>query len=432
MYSFPSLVSNKVSFLRNRSLLLSFLFLTACSSTHPLVSTPNIYSNGNFPVDEIPIAQQTTTPYILYATDRLAESDKNGNLIYQSKRSSSLVVGDISVTYGDDISWETLIEASGTQKRDLKINLEISSTKELIRFPATPMPFVVKNGEINLVEPGRSELELSKTKFNELLNNRLNKANSREIILFIHGYNNNFTDAGLALADIWHFTGRFGVPIIYTWPAASGGLFGYFKDREAGEFTIFHLKEFIRLVSAHAEVENIHIIAHSRGTDIATSALRELLIESRAAGISPRQKYKIANLFLAAPDMDFGVVSQRLIAEKIGPAFGQITVYMNKEDGALGLAQRLMSGLRFGRAQSSNLSGDEREIFSRIKNVNFVNVEGVSGFMGHSYFRSHPGVLSDIAMAIKEKIPPGNSKRPLTQLNDNFWTLPKDYLLQIK
>ena len=432
MFSFPLTISIKRVIFRNHSLLLFFLFLNACGSTHPLVSTPNIYSNNNFPVDEIPISQQTTTPNILYVTDRLAEKDKKGNLIYQSKRSSSMVVGEISVAYGEDISWEDLIEASNTQKRGTKINLEISETNELVRFPATPMPFELNNGEIKLVEPGKSELELSKRKFNKLLSNRLVKANSREVILFIHGYNNNFTDAGLSLADIWHFTGRFGVPIIYSWPAASGGLFGYFKDREAGEFTIFHLKEFIRLVSEHNDVENIHVIAHSRGTDITTSALRELLIESRAAGISPREKYKITNLFLAAPDMDFGVVSQRLIAEKIGPAFGQITVYMNKDDGALGLAQRLMSGLRFGRAQSDNLSDDEREIFAKITNVNFVNVEGASGVIGHNYFRAHPGVLSDIVATIKEKVPPGNNKRPLTQLNDNFWSLPEDYLLQNK
>jgi len=429
MFSFPSLISNKRMVFRKHSLLLFFLFLNACSSNHPLVSTPNIYSNNNFPVDEIPISQQTITPKILYVTDRLAEKDKKGKLIYKSKRSSSMVVGEISVKYGEGTSWDALVDASSTQKRVDKINLEIAETKELVKFPATPMPFELEKGEIKLIEPGKSELELSKRKFNELLSKRLAEANSQEIILFIHGYNNSFTDAGLSLADIWHFTGRFGVPITYTWPAASGGLFGYFKDREAGEFTIFHLKEFIRLLSEHNEVENIHIVSHSRGTDITTSALRELLIESRAAGISPREKYKITNLFLAAPDMDFGVVSQRLIAEKIGPAFGQITVYMNKDDGALGLAQRLMSGLRFGRAQSDNLSDDEREIFARIKNVNFVNVEGVSGLIGHSYFRAHPGVLSDIVAAIKEKVPPGNSKRPLAQINGNFWTLPKDYLL---
>lgn len=415
---------------KNHSLLLLFLFLTACSSTHPLVPTPNIYSSGNFPIEDIPSALQTTTPNILYVTDRLTEHDKQGNIVYKAKRSRAMIVGNISVSFGNKLSWQELAEASGSDKRKNKVNLEITKTEELIKFPETPMPFQVQNGDIVLTEPGLSNLRSAEDNFNDVLSKRLAQANKKEIILFIHGYNNNFTEASLALADIWHFTGRHGVPIVYTWPAASGGLFGYFKDREAGEFTIFHLKELIRMISEHNEVENIHIIAHSRGTDIITTALRELIIESRAAGISPREKYKIENLILAAPDMDFGVVSQRLIAEKIGPAFGQISVYMNKDDGALGISQKLMSGLRFGRAQSDNLTDDEREIFARVKNVNFINVEGVRGFFGHSYFRSHPGVLSDIAVVIKEKTPPGNSKRPLSQINDNFWALPEDYLLQ--
>lgn len=430
MLQLSSLISNNILMFKNYFTLLFFILLTACSSNHPLVPTPNIYSSGNFPTDNIPGELQTTTPDILYVTDRLTEYDKQGNIEYNAKRSRAMIVGNISVSYGDELSWQELIKASETDQRKNKINLEITKIEELIKFPDIPMPFHLQKGNIVLMEPGLSNLRAAESKFNDVLSKKLEEVKSKEIILFVHGYNNNFTDASLALADIWHFTGRHGVPIVYTWPAASGGLFGYFKDREAGEFTIFHLKEFIRMISKHNGVENIHIIAHSRGTDITTTALRELIIESRAAGISPREKYKIANLILAAPDMDFGVVSQRLIAEQIGPAFGQISVYMNKNDGALGISQKLMSGLRFGRAQSGSLSDDEREIFSRVKNVNFINVEGVRGFLGHSYFRSHPGVLSDISVAITQKIAPGSSKRPLKQLNDNFWVLPTDYLLQ--
>ena len=99
-------------------------------------------------------------------------------------------------------------------------------------------------------------------------------------------------------------------------------MFGYFADRESGEFTIFHLKEFVRLIASSPEVERIHILAHSRGTDVTTTALRELVIEARAAGKNPRESLRIANLVLAAPDIDFDVVRQRLMAEKFGPAIG--------------------------------------------------------------------------------------------------------------
>ncbi len=47
--------------------------------------------------------------------------------------------------------------------------------------------------------------------------------------------------AASAHAEIWHFLGRRGVPILYSWPAAHGGLLGYFVDRESCEFTIYPL-----------------------------------------------------------------------------------------------------------------------------------------------------------------------------------------------
>jgi esterase/lipase superfamily enzyme len=250
---------------------------------------------------------------------------------------------------------------------------------------------------------------------------------TREVLLFVHGFNNNFDDAALAMADLWHFVGRAPIPIFYTWPAASGGMFGYFKDRESGEFSIFHLKETLRILASMEKLEGIHIVAHSRGTDLITTALRELVIEARAGGNSPLSVLKIKNLILAAPDLDFGVVRQRLFAEKFGPAIGQITVYMNSGDEALSISQYLSSGLRFGKLGESDLFETDKQIFEQVKNVNFITVEGVRGVFGHNYYRTHPGVLSDIAIIVQKAANPGDTARPLQHDRYNFWTLQKDY-----
>ncbi len=416
--------------LRIPFLLLLVFWVSACSTSHPLVPTPNIYTGeGAYPAEEIPHDLRTTSLDFLYVTDRMAEQDDKGNLLYKAKRSEAMAVGEISVDYGKDISWTELMDASQSQKRKKKILLEISRTTELVKFPSTPLRFGMMDGKIVVLEPDATEYADAETEFQTLLKDRLEGASRKDVVLFVHGFNNRFDEAGLALADIWHFSGRIGVPIFYTWPAASGGFFGYFKDRESGEFTIFHLKELLRMLSRAEGLENIHIIAHSRGTDIVTTALRELVIEARAAGMSPRKKYKIKNLFLAAPDMDFSVVGQRLIAEKFGPAIGQITVYMNGGDSALSFSQFLMSGLRFGRLNSDALTTQEREIFTRVKNVSFINVKGVSSFFGHDYYRTHAGVLSDIAVTIRQNTQPGTESRPLILDRGNFWILPKDYLL---
>ena len=59
--------------------------------------------------------------------------------------------------------------------------------------------------------------------------------------------------------------------------------------------------------------------------------MRELLIEHRRTE-DLKKYFKIANLILAAPDLDYGVVRQRLLAEQFGTAFGQITVYTTSGD----------------------------------------------------------------------------------------------------
>ena len=86
---------------------------------------------------------------------------------------------------------------------------------------------------------------------------------------------NTFEGAIFALAEIWHFLGREGLPIIYAWPVGLFELFGYTHDRESSKFTVNYLKQIISWLSEQPEIENIHLIAHSRGTDVAVSAIRE-------------------------------------------------------------------------------------------------------------------------------------------------------------
>jgi esterase/lipase superfamily enzyme len=411
-------------------LLLLLLSISACGSLHPLVASPNLYIEGDgYTLGNASPTLKTTTPDIFYVTDRKPLISADGGMGYGSGRSASMAFGAATVRFGEDLSWTELRNASGATKRKPEIVLTLGNVAEIVRFPETPLPFSVRNGTVEPLPQAQAAYRQATELMRNTIEKRLTQIQGSDIVLFVHGFNNDFEEAALALADIWHFTGRVGVPIFYTWPAASGGLFGYFKDRESGEYSIYHLKEFLRILASTKSVERIHIVAHSRGTDITTTALRELVIESRAAGKKPRKALKIQNLVLAAPDLDFGVVRQRLIAEKFGPALGQITVYMNQGDAALRFSQFLMAGLRFGKLNQKDLDENDKKIFARVKNVNFINVEGVNSFVGHAYYREHPGVLSDIAILIGKRLAPGEPGRPLQHNQINFWTLPKNYPL---
>ncbi len=309
-------------------------------------------------------------------------------------------------------------------------SVSVDDTLKITEFPATPLPLVKESGRVSIDPVAKANYASSTEKMKSVLSKHLQDNNQHDVVLFVHGFNNSFDAAVLSLHDVWHFSGGQSVPIVYTWPSGSNNLLNYFTDRESGEFTIFHLKETLRILASIENLKNIHIIAHSRGTDVTTTALRELMIEARAKSGDARQSLKVQNLILAAPDLDYGVVKQRLLAEQFGRAFGQITIYMNANDGALGISQFLMKGIRFGRLLAQQQGAVESKIFEAIDNVSFINVEDVGGFVGHGYFHQHPGVMSDIITLIKTNEKPGSISRPLKHVESNFWEIDNQYLLK--
>lgn len=86
-----------------------------------------------------------------------------------------------------------------------------------------------------------------------------------------------------------------------------------------------------------------------------------------------------------------------------------------------------MTGQRLGKLTADDLQPAEQEIFSEVKTVNFVNVEGVKGITGHGYYRTNRNVLSDIATIIRESAKPGSEQRPLVRIEGNFWNMPSSY-----
>jgi len=403
--------------------------LGGCTTSRPLMPTPNLYAmNDAYPADQVPERWRESQVDTLFVTDRAAQVDENGALAYGRERSDSLAYGIATVAIGSETSWPELVEASASTSRDRAFQVQVRSRVELGRFPATPHPFSVQaDGTLVVDSKVREAFEQAANDFKSMVRERLALSSKKDVFIYVHGFANTFDESVGAVAEVWHFLGRTGVPIAYSWPAGYGGLFGYFVDRESGEFTVFHLKQFLRLIASIPEVSNIQILAHSRGTDVVTTALRELVIQSRASGRDPRLDLKIANLVMAAPDLDFGVVRQRLMAEKFGPAIGQITIYSRQADQALGASETLMGGTRFGRVQTSDLGAQEEIIFATVTNVNIIDVKGTGGAFGHGYFRDNPAVSSDLILLLRDEALPGSTSRPLTHKFLNFWELSKDY-----
>lgn len=414
--------------LRLAALVLALVALTGCASPTRLSPPPNLYSAGTpYPDAELVASLRSPTADLIYVTDRKPLEAQPGR--YGAERSASVGIGVISVQIGRDVSWgDITLSSQQAEIAPQRLSLYVTKVDERVRLPATPVPFSASEGIMQESATARKEYDDATAAFRDLVVQRLKFTGQSEVLLFVHGFNNSFEDAAYSLLDIWHYSGRTALPIAFSWPSGSNNIFGYFTDRESGDFSIFHFKELIRQLRDIPEIRRINIVAHSRGADIATSGLRELVIEARAAGLSPTALLKIDNLILAAPDLDIGVVEQRLVAEKFGPAFGQITMYANPNDTALGISQIVNLGTRFGRSRPEDLSDRVAEVFRGVHNVSFINVEGVTGFVGHSYFEEHRGVLADIVAVLATNSTPGSVTRPLTHVKGNFWTLPQDYM----
>jgi esterase/lipase superfamily enzyme len=409
--------------------LLAVGLLAGCPGPH-LMPTPNVYMQAQaHPFADIAPSLRTNTVDVLYATDRKPVPRDDGSLVYGYGRSFSLAVGSCMVEIGQDVAWDTLVEQSQQAERTQELPLHIRAMTEQVRLPATPLPFVLHNGQPTVAPAVREVYEHAAEQVRQDIRQRLALTSRKAAYVYIHGYNNTFEDGVLVIAELWHFLGRQGVPILYTWPAGAGsGLRGYNHDRESGEFTIFHLKQFLRLLASTPDLEDLHLIAHSRGTDVLTSALRELYIETQASGKDFRTVYRIKNVVLAAADLDLEVVTQRIAAEYVGLGTERSTVYVSNVDKAIGFSAFLFTSLsRIGQLRPEDLTDEERQHLERVARTQLIDARVPTGFLGHAYFYRHPAVSADLVLVLRDHLEPGSPGRPLHKRGANFWQITPDY-----
>ena len=393
---------------------------------HQLMPTPNIYADGRYDLVDAddPVEHHSSTVELLYVTDRKRVDTSDGSVKYGWKRSWSVAIGTCEVEIGHGLDWETLAENTTRRKRDVPLPETIRSITEMVRMPPTPIPLVKRDGLFIQDPEIVAARDAAAASFAEMVRERLARSPRNEVLVYVHGFNNTFEEAAIVLAGIHHFS-RDIVPLLYTWPAGAPGLVqGYTRDRESGEFTVLHLKRFIRRLAALPEIERIHILAHSRGTDVAVTALRELLIEERGAGRLAEETFKIANLVLVAPDLDLDVMSQRYTGERMHNAADYLTIYVSKNDQAIGLAEWFaQSTRRLGRIQPEEIEERFRKRMGLVKDVAIIDVRLKSDKHGHSYHTRLPAVSSDLLLLLRYGALAGSPQRPLTAVFPGYWIL---------
>jgi esterase/lipase superfamily enzyme len=438
--------------------LLAGLLMGGCATgPRQLMPTPKLYQlPGGQPVfDQAAQSRQRMDPDLdlLFITDRapatgaeLAEQPQDERpLRYGQQRARHIAFGSAQVRVVPGLDWETLREQSQLAERTREVNLELGEVRELGAFPEEPYQISADNKGLLLRD--RAELarhDEAKAKLQGEVQRRLAQAPKREVLLYVHGFNETFATAAYTAAELCHFLGREPVCVFFTWPASSTGPFltSYTATTESADFAVEHLKKTIRTIATTPGVQGLHILAHSRGTALTLRAVNALVLEAIAAGKEPAALYKIDKLVLLSPDVDVDIAGQEITSYLSDPDLvtiwpqgrlprilkGRLTIYASPEDRALAVSKILFrSSHRLGQLRPEDVPEQSQRHFETSGRVDLISYEGKrTDLFGHSYFTTNPQVSSDLIQLIRYGKQVGEPGRELIKTGRVTWRFPVD------
>ena len=223
----------------------------------------------------------------------------------------------------------------------------------------------------------------------------LRTAPKRQVLVFIHGFNNRFDDAVFRFAQIVHDSNAPVVPILFTWPSR-GSVLAYGYDRESMAYSRNALESLLKAVSGDPAVGEIAILAHSMGNSLALETLRQMAI--RDGRVTP----KIRNVLLAAPDVDVDLAREAII--DMGPRANRpaFTLFVSQDDRALAVSRRVWGS----EARLGAIDPDQEPYRTQLERANFRVLDltklKAGDALNHGKFAESPEVVQLIGKRLAE------------------------------
>jgi esterase/lipase superfamily enzyme len=436
--------------------MLAALLVGGCATeARQLMPTPILYQlpDGQPVFEGAETSRQTPDIDLLFITDRApptaaeteAAAETKIPVPYGQERARRIAFGSARVRMVPGLDWETLREQSQLAVRTREINLELGPVRELGAYPDEPYP--VSKGADGKVLRDRAELARhfeAKAALQGEVERRLAQAPKKELMLYVHGFNESFATAAFTAAELCHFLGREQVCAFFTWPASTTGnfLISYTTTTESADYAVAHLKKTIRTLASTPGLERLQLLAHSRGTALTLRAVSELVTEAIAAGKEPIDLYKIDNLVLFSPDIDVDIAGQQITGFLSDPELmtvwpegrlprvlqGRLTIYASPEDRAL-LVSRILfrSRNRVGQLRPEDIPDKAQRYFEAVGRIDLISYEGKrTDLFGHSYFTTNPQVSSDLIQLIRYGKKLGEPGRELIKTGRVTWEFPVD------
>ena len=321
---------------------------------------------------QVPVAPASRWPdrvvTVWFGTDRAVDSSYPGG--FGGAPGGELVVGTLNVSIPES-------HTTGVLERPSLFRLELSED---------PNRHVVL-GEVTALSESDFRASLA-------------ASGSDTALLFVHGFWNSFEDGALRAAQLAWDLGYPGAPALYSWGSA-GSAVGYLTDASSVVEAEPHFDTFLDLLVQGTGVREVHVVAHSMGTRLATETLARRGREGRPG---------VSELVLAAPDIDVKHFENDL-SEPLSHATERLTVYGSSTDQALAMSAQLNAMVRLGDASSGALS------LAGLEGIDATPIE--SSMDGHSYIAHNPSVLADLSCLLAH-VPVVD--RPWLSATEGSWT----------
>ncbi|MGU3494869.1 alpha/beta hydrolase [Xanthobacteraceae bacterium A53D] len=245
------------------------------------------------------------------------------------------------------------------------------------------------NPQTDFVVSSAEDMTLAQAK--TWFNQDVKKRPQRQVLVFIHGYNNRFDDAVFRFAQIVHDSGADVTPVLFTWPSR-GSLLAYGYDRESAVYSRDALENLLTALAKDPNVGEVSILAHSMGNWVTFEALRQMAI--RNGRVLP----KIKNIMLAAPDVDVDIFQSQWT--DLGKPSPNVTIFVSQDDKALQVSQRVWgSTARLG--QIDPTKEPYRTLFEERK-INVFDLTDMKSpdRLAHGKFAESPDVVKLIGTRI--------------------------------
>lgn len=203
------------------------------------------------------------------------------------------------------------------------------------------------------------------------------RRNGGEAVIFVHGYNNNFSEGLYRVAQLSHDLEIPGVEVHYSWPSAANPL-GYVYDRDSAIFARDGLSDLLHEIDA-AGAKRILLVAHSMGSALTMEALRSLALRGDKKTLA-----KLSGVILISPDIDVDVFREQ--ARSIGVLPQPFLIFGSNRDRVL----RFSAGLTGQKERLGSLSDLTR--LADLK-VTFLDVGAFAKGASHFLVADSPSLI---------------------------------------